>query len=149
MTRSGTLTHIDLSVGDPNRSIVFYDALLTGLGYRRIASNLPGFAGDEPRRAGWSLKYPDGGSFAIEVRPADDEKRERRYDRYAPGPHHLAFHADTRERVDQIHASMRAIGAEVLDPPFDYSGQAAYSEGYYAVFFADPDGVKLEVVHLP
>jgi hypothetical protein len=37
----------------------------------------------------------------------------------------------------------------VLDPPADYSGQQGYGAGYYAVFFADPDGVKLEVVYEP
>ena len=44
---------------------------------------------------------------------------------------------------------MVAIGATVLDPPADYGGQPGYREGYYAVFFADPDGVKLEVVSVP
>ncbi len=48
-----------------------------------------------------------------------------------------------------MHEAMCAAGATVLDPPADYSGSAAYSEGYYAVFFADPDGVKLEVCFTP
>ena len=51
--------------------------------------------------------------------------------------------------VDAVHNAMTRIDAVVLDPPMDYSGQSGYSDGYYAVFFADPDGVKLEVVHLP
>jgi hypothetical protein len=38
------------------------------------------------------------------------------------------------------------IGATVLDPPADYP---TYGDGYYAVFFADPDGIKLEFVQLP
>jgi len=44
---------------------------------------------------------------------------------------------------------MVAINAEVLDDPTDYSGRAGYAQGYYAVFFADPDGQKIEVVSLP
>ena len=44
---------------------------------------------------------------------------------------------------------MLAVGAVVLDAPADYSGQAGYDEGYFAAFFEDPDGVKLEVVYLP
>jgi hypothetical protein len=44
---------------------------------------------------------------------------------------------------------MIAVGATVLDPPADYGGQTGYEEGYFAAFYADPDGVKLEVVHLP
>ena len=38
------------------------------------------------------------------------------------------------------------IGAAVLYPPTDYP---AYGDGYYAVFFADPDGIKLEFVYRP
>jgi hypothetical protein len=37
----------------------------------------------------------------------------------------------------------------VLDPPTDYSGQRGYGDDYYAAFYGDPDGVKLEVVSLP
>ena len=87
--------------------------------------------------------------FGIEVRAASGAHRERAHDRYAPGLHHIAFHADSREAVDEAHARVAAAGGHVLDAPADYSGQRGYSEGYYAVFFADPDGVKLEVVHEP
>jgi glyoxylase I family protein len=83
------------------------------------------------------------------VRPARPESRDRRYDRYEPGPHHLAFHAESREVVERVHAAMRAAGAEVLDAPTDYGGQPGYEEGYYAAFFADPDGIKLEVAYVP
>ena len=38
------------------------------------------------------------------------------------------------------------VGATVLDPPAEYP---QYGPGYYAVFFADPDGIKLECVYLP
>ena len=148
MPVSGTLSHIDISVGFPEKSIPFYHVLLAGLGYTRWEPDHPGFKGPNPKRATWSIKYPDGGHFGIEVRPAHDDKRDRQYDRYEPGPHHLAFNADSREAIDQIYLAMVESGAEVLDAPADYSGQAGYSDGYYAVFFADPDGFKLEIVHL-
>ena len=41
---------------------------------------------------------------------------------------------------------MAEAGARVLDPPAEYP---AYAPGYYAVFFGDPDGIKLEVAHIP
>ena len=44
---------------------------------------------------------------------------------------------------------MLEVGATILDPPTDYSGQPGYGDGYFAVFFADPDGLKLEVVSIP
>jgi glyoxylase I family protein len=145
----GPLNHIDLSISDPERSIPFYAAFFEALGYRRLHYDVPAFQGDHPTRATWGIRYPGGASFAVEVRPASGENRSRRYDRYAPGPHHMAFHAEDAAAVDEVHAAMVAIGAEVLDPPTDYSEQPAYSKGYYAVFFADPDGMKLEVAHIP
>ena len=41
---------------------------------------------------------------------------------------------------------LRDFGADVLDAPAEYPH---YAPGYYAVFFADPDGLKLEFVHMP
>lgn len=149
MAINGALSHIDISVGYPEKSIPFYETLLTSLDYRRWRVDLPDFQGEAPIRATWMLKYPGGAWFGIEVRPAREGARDRKYDRYEPGPHHIAFHADSQERVDLVHERMVAIGATVLDPPADYSGQTGYEEGYYAVFFEDPDGQKLEVVSLP
>ena len=100
-------------------------------------------------RATWGIEYPNGTRFDVEVRPAHAASRDRKYDRYEPGPHHLAFHADSRAAVDRMHRAMVAVGATVLDAPADYSAQPGYDEGYYAVFFADPDDVKLEVAHIP
>ena len=90
-----------------------------------------------------------GGIFAVEVRPAMPDSRRKVHDRYAPGLHHLAFHAESRAAVDEVHARVAEAGGKVLDPPADYSERQGYTEGYYAVFFADPDGVKLEVVYEP
>jgi glyoxylase I family protein len=146
---TGPPTHIDISIGHPERSIPFYAAFFESLGYRRW--NLPRAEYQEPgaTRAVWSLRCRDGSSFGVEVRPARAESRGRRYDRYEPGPHHLAFHAASPAVVDEVHRAMSAVGARVLDAPADYSGQAGYEEGYYAVFFEDPDGIKLEVAYIP
>ena len=45
-----------------------------------------------------------------------------------------------------MHALLLRIGATVLDAPAEYP---QYGAGYYAVFFSDPDGLKLEFVHAP
>jgi glyoxylase I family protein len=150
MARSGSLAHIDFSVGDPDRSIPFYAALLEALGYRRRRGLAPAWDGPHPTRATWFLEDEDGGiAFEIDLRPARPGSGGRRYDRYEPGPHHIAFHAASRAAVDAVHGAMVGLGASVLDPPVDYSGQPGYEEGYYAAFFADPDGFKVEVVYLP
>jgi glyoxylase I family protein len=145
----GPLSHIDLTIRDPDRSIPFYEVFFDALGWKRMRVDLPDFAGPRPRRAAWFVRYGTGSYFGIEVRPAAPESVHRTHDRYAPGLHHMAFHAESPEDVDRIHAAMQASGATVLDAPADYSGDPAYSPGYYAAFFADPDGIKLEVVYEP
>jgi catechol 2,3-dioxygenase-like lactoylglutathione lyase family enzyme len=146
---TGPLTHIDISVGYPEKSIPFYAAFFEALGYRRWNVPMPEWQGPSPQRATWGLKYSDGAGFGVEVRPARFESRDRKYDRYEPGPHHLDFHAENREAVYHVHEAMLEVGATVLDPPADYSRQPGHGEGYFAVFFADPNGVKLEVAYIP
>lgn len=143
----GVLSHIDFSVGNPGLSIHFYDVLLTGLGYNRYRE--PGAAWQEPQptRAAWGVQYGDGTSFAIDLRPAGHNVT-RTYNRFEPGPHHMAFSVDSDAEVDEVYRSMVKIDATVLDAPFQYGGQPGYGAYYYAVFFADPDGFKVEVVHL-
>jgi catechol 2,3-dioxygenase-like lactoylglutathione lyase family enzyme len=147
MSVRGPLNHVDLSVSDPDRSLAFYSAFFAALGYERVRRNHPEFLGERPRRAAWIVRPAGGGVFEVEIRPAKPESRARAHDRYAPGLHHLAFHAESRAAVDEIHARVAAAGGRVLDPPADYSQR--YTEGYYAVFLADPDGIKLEVVYEP
>jgi catechol 2,3-dioxygenase-like lactoylglutathione lyase family enzyme len=149
MGLTGPPSHIDLSVHDPERSIPFYASFFESLGFVRHSSGHPQFAGEKPRRAAWFIRYPQSGFFGIELRPARSDARSKEHDRYAPGLHHLAFHAESASVVDRVHAQVSAAGGTVLDAPADYSGQEGYSEGYYAAFFADPDGVKLEVVYEP
>ncbi len=148
MPTTGPLSHIDISVGYPDRSIRFYHALLTGLGYRRRKVDSPEWSGDSPTRATWGIRNADGSRFEIEVRPAA-QSRDRRYDRYEPGPHHLAFHAESDAHVDRVYEAVVSVGGEILDAPRNYAGQAGYGTYYYAAFFADPDGVKLEVCYVP
>ena len=83
--------------------------------------------------------------FSIALQHAKPESNATSHDRYVPGLHHLAFHADGRADVDAFHRFLRGIGADVLDPPSEYD----YTPGYYAVFFTDPDGLKLEGVYEP
>jgi glyoxylase I family protein len=61
------------------------------------------------------------------------------------GLHHLAFEADSRAQVDERADWARTQSVEIESEPMEYS----YLPGYYAVFFYDPDGLKLEIVHVP
>ena len=75
-----------------------------------------------------------------EVQSGDGE-----YDRYRVGLHHLAFEATSRAAIDERADWLRSAGAVIESEPQEYT----YSPGYYAVFFYDPDGMKLEIVHVP
>jgi glyoxylase I family protein len=134
----GALSHLDLTVGDLPRSVDFYDRVLGRLGYQRLDRVGAG-------APCWAISDSSGGFFTIALKPARRESSTRAHDRYAPGLHHLAFHADNRDEVDEMHRFLIGIGATILDPPAEYD----YTRGYYAVFFADPDGIKLEVVFEP
>jgi catechol 2,3-dioxygenase-like lactoylglutathione lyase family enzyme len=134
----GTIHHLDLTVKDPWASRAFYDAVLGFMGYRCVKEDDRGFD--------WDLATPDGGSSSIGVMAARGDGVGRTHDRYSPGLHHVAWRADSRTDVERLHALLRDIGATILDPPADYP---QYGAGYYAVFFADPDGLKLEYVHAP
>ena len=134
----GSLSHVDLTVIDLKRSTDFYDRVLGRLGFRQL---------DEAGAGApcWGLSDPAGGFFSIALQAARGPGRTIKHDRYAPGLHHLAFHADSRSDVDEFHDYLVGVGVTILDPPAGYD----YTPGYYAVFFADPDGIKLEFVFEP
>lgn len=65
-------------------------------------------------------------------------------DRYRPGLHHFSLEVGSRQEVDAVHQELVAMGAEILDPPADYPH---YREAFYALFFNDPNGIKLEIAY--
>jgi catechol 2,3-dioxygenase-like lactoylglutathione lyase family enzyme len=67
------------------------------------------------------------------------------YDRYLVGVHHIAFEASSRNVVEERYGWVQEQHAAIESPPKEYD----YMPGYYAFFFYDPDGMKLEVVHAP
>jgi glyoxylase I family protein len=131
----GVVHHIDLTVRDLAASAPFYEVLLGFLGYQRVSR--------KPDIHVWDLL--DGARFlgGVAIRTA---RSSRPHDRYSVGLHHLAFHAADRADVDRAYELMKEAGAVILDPPAEYP---KYGAGYYSVFVADPDGLKLEVVHFP
>lgn len=131
----GDWHHIDFTVSDVEAARPVYETFLTHLGYRetRRTENGP---------TEWSLG--EGLFPSVGIRPATEENRSAPHDRYAPGLHHAAWRAEDRADVDALHAKLVEAGVTILDPPDHY-----YGDEYYAVFFADPDGLKLEYVWTP
>jgi glyoxylase I family protein len=133
--RSTGVHHVDLVVSSIERSLPFYTELLGPLGFHRV-SEVEGERGE-------TIWYLGGPGSAVGLREAQSESDE--YDRYRVGLHHVAFEANSRAQVDERAEWVRAHGREIESEPQEY----AYLPGYYAVFFYDPDGLKLEIVHVP
>ena len=133
--RSTGVHHVDLVVSSIERSLPFYTGLLGPLGYHSV--------GEVEGERGETIWYLSGPGTAVGLREAQTESES--YDRYRTGLHHLAFEADSRAQVDERTDWARSQGAEIESEPMEY----AYLPGYYAAFFYDPDGLKLEIVHVP
>ena len=133
--RSTGVHHVDLVVSSIERSLAFYSELLGPLGFHRV-SEVEGERGE-------SIWYLSGPGTSVGLREAQSESGD--YDRYRIGLHHLAFEAVSRSDVDERAAWLRAQNVELESEPQEYT----YIPGYYAVFFYDPDGLKLEIVHVP
>ncbi|MBF0279782.1 MAG: VOC family protein [SAR324 cluster bacterium] len=126
------LDHIDLTVTDMDRSIQFYDSVLGTLGFSRIS---------HVSYVAWS-----NGRMNIGLRQADKEQMNLGFNRYRAGLHHFALRAKSRGQVDDLHQYLMDRGERILDPPAEYP---EYGIHYYSLFFADPDGLKLEYLHFP
>ncbi len=135
---SGGVDHLDLVVSDLDRSLAFYQGLLGPLGYSRLAE----IEGERGERV---LYIGRDGGYALSLRERQATARDEPYDRYDLGLHHIAFRAESRMQVDERADWLRSRGADLESGPKEHT----YTEGYYAVFFYDPDGLKLEIVHRP
>lgn len=132
----GAINHLALTVRDLAASeAAFYAPVLGFLGYEKVEDT-----------GAMTLWWNAGAGTALNLWQAGGEAAGRPHTRAAPGFHHLAFSVEAREDVAACHELLVAEGITVLDPPADYPH---YAPGYHAVFFADPDGMKFEVVHMP
>ncbi|WP_102029110.1 VOC family protein [Salirhabdus sp. Marseille-P4669] len=126
----GLLHHIEIYVSDLQRTVDFWGWFLGELGYTPFQKWDSGQS--------WKL----GDTYMVFVQ-AEDRFLDVPYHRRRVGLNHLAFHASSRQHVDEMTATLREKGMNILYPekhPF------AGGEQYYAVFFEDPDRIKVELV---
>ncbi len=125
MVRVVGLAHLAIRAGDFAKSKAFYGKLFGFLGFKVL---------DEYADAiGWT-----NGKTRFWIGPADLEGKLRGYRIGNIGFHHYAFELRSRKDVDDLEAFLKQEGAAIVDPADEYY------DDYYAVFFLDPDGLKLE-----
>lgn len=125
------IDHLVIRVGDLRRSKAFYDKVLGFLGFYR--------EWEFGEIVGWN-----NGVTMFWIGQADEEGRSHPHRAGNIGFHHYAFELAERDQVDEFADFLRQNHIVIVDPPADYP---SYGDGYYAVFFLDPDGLKLEAVH--
>jgi catechol 2,3-dioxygenase-like lactoylglutathione lyase family enzyme len=128
------LGHVDLVCRDLERSLAFYAAVFGPLGVEA-----PFLVDGERGEQIHYLRFPVAGSGSLGLRQALETQD---FELYAPGLHHLALAVESAGDVDDAHASAVAAGAEILQAPRLWP---QYHPEYYATFFLDADGFRIEV----
>jgi glyoxylase I family protein len=130
--------HTDLVVTSLERSLPFYQELL---GWTESGE----IVGEQGERVVyiWPPGRPPYWRGSIGLREKRSDAHGVPFDRYAVGFHHIAFFVDSRADVDERGEWLAARNVKIESGPKEYD----YMPGYYAVFFYDPDGMKLEILH--
>jgi catechol 2,3-dioxygenase-like lactoylglutathione lyase family enzyme len=128
------LRHVDLVCRDVARSLAFYAAVFGPLGLEE-----PFVVEGERGEPIHYLRFPVAGSGSIGLRQAFEAQE---FELYAPGLHHVALAVESAADVDAAWSAAVEAGAEVLHAPRLWP---QYRPDYYATFFLDPDGFRIEV----
>ena len=125
------IDHIYIAVSDLDRAEAFYDkAFGEVLGFRKNTFAL----GGEPH-----VQYFNR-HFGYVLRPA---RRAVAHDPYAPGLHHFCLRVDTVQDVQETARRLQDLGIEATEAQLF----PQYAPDYWATFFTDPDGLRLEVTN--
>jgi catechol 2,3-dioxygenase-like lactoylglutathione lyase family enzyme len=130
--RVNGVAHTILTVNDPARSVPFYERIFSFLEFTTVFKTDQG-------------AYFVGGKTAVGVMPADPAHGAAPFVQGRVGLHHLCLRAYAREDVDRFHQLLVEMGAKIIHPP----EEGPWAPGYYSVLFEDPDGIRLELNHVP
>lgn len=132
MVEISGIAHVILTAGHYERSRAFYRQLLPLLGMKAVIDTD-------------FFYYCVGGRTAIGVEAPSSEHAGARFVQQRVGLHHLCLRARTRQDVDRLHEHLLAMSATIVHGP----EEAPWAPGYYSVLFEDPDGIRLEINHVP
>lgn len=125
------IDHIYITVSDLSRSEAFYDSVLMNtLEFRKNKFAL----GCDPH-----VQYYNR-HFGYVLRPA---RTPTPHDPYAPGLHHFCLRVDSIEDVVAVSRQLCAAGIAASEA----KNYPEYASDYWATFFSDPDGTRLEVTN--
>ena len=131
-----TLQHIQLNVSNKNISYPFYKEMLLLLGYKIYSVEDWGIGMRDPKT-----------NLVIWVAETENKFRKNKFHRKATGINHLAFLVSSKKNVDDFYKNfIKKNNIKTL-----YQTPKAFPEytpNYYAVFFEDPDRIKLEFVFM-
>ena len=127
--QSGLLHHVEIYCADLKVTTEFWGWFLELLGYS-VYQAWPG-----------GQSYRLGPTYLVFVQ-AEQRFCHEPYHRCRPGLNHLAFHAASRQQVDEVTELLRSRGVRILyEDRHPYAG----GPGCYAVYFEDPDRMKVEL----
>jgi catechol 2,3-dioxygenase-like lactoylglutathione lyase family enzyme len=126
------IAHIQLAVSSFEAARAFYGKLLPFLGLKEVM-DMDGFY------------YCVGARTGVAVSRVMPEHAGERFVQHRVGLHHVCFRARERADVDQAHTFLVELGATIVHPPED----GPWAPGYYSLLFEDPDGIRLEINHVP
>jgi catechol 2,3-dioxygenase-like lactoylglutathione lyase family enzyme len=126
------VAHVVLRATRFEACVRFYDRLMPELGLQAV------------QRDDDSVYYV-GGRTAVGIRRVDPEYADDPDVEGGAGLDHLCFRARGRQDVDELHRLLESIGADVVRPP----REGPWAPGYYSLSFRDPEGIRLEVNHVP
>ena len=128
------IAHIQLSVRDPERCLPFWRKFLNFLEMKTLLDSEDAI-------------YCIGSRTGVLVSAAPADKRDRAFDQERPGLHHFCFRARSNADVDTIYDFVK----RELDPTFIHAPEdgSRFAPGYYSILFEDPDGIRVEVNHVP
>jgi glyoxylase I family protein len=136
--RSTGVFHVDLVVSDIDRALRFYRGVFGPLGWHGV-HEVPGERGE-------TIHYVHGPGSTIGLRQAPDGGATLPVDRYRVGMHHMCLEAATEEQLYAAAERIVALGGTISEGPRHFP---EYREGYHAIYFFDPDGIKLELCWTP
>lgn len=126
------VAHVMLTVSNFEECVSFYDKLLKFLGLKPVIKN------DQ-------TLYCVGGRTAVGIVRGAEEHRGEKFVQRRVGLHHVCLRARERADVDEVFRFLKEIGAKIVHPP----EESSWAPGYYSVLFEDPDGIRIEINHVP